>query len=115
MPSPAAHARRASGPNVTQHGLQRRPTAAVAAEEGIEPLAVREVQPPAGEQELAPGRRHRIEDVDLDALLHQRFGGHQPRAGADDDRQAFAAMAGRRWVVVHGRTDCGSASERPRS
>ena len=76
-----------------QHRFERRAACAVAAEKGLQRLAVREVQAAlAGEQELAPDRGHRVVHVDAETGLGQRLGGHQPgRAGADDDDVAAAA------------------------
>ena len=72
-------------PERLQPGRHRAVRRAVAAEKGLDRLAVGEVQPAlAGKQELAADRGHGVVHVDREAGLGQHLGGHQPGgAGAD--------------------------------
>ena len=58
---------------------------AITAEKKLRPLGMREVHPAfAGQQELAADRRHRVVQVDAQAVASQRFGGHQPGGATAD-------------------------------
>src|SRR5665213_1869278 len=66
--------------------LQRRLNSAVARQEAVERLAVRQVEAAAsGEQKLAPERWHGVIDGNRDASARQHFGGHQSGRSATDD------------------------------
>ena len=63
-----------------------RPAAAVTAGEGREGFRMGDVEPAAaGQQELAPHRRHRIEEIHLHPGPGQGFGSHQAGGATPDD------------------------------
>ena len=67
-------------------------TTAITRHEGLEVIAVRQVQTAlAGNQELAPDRTHRVEHIDRDTGRTRRLRRHQPGGTAADDGE----LAGR--------------------
>ena len=59
---------------------------AVACDEALERLGVRDVQPTdSGDQQLATDRRHRLEDRDFDPMVRQHVRGDQPSGSAAHD------------------------------
>ncbi len=94
-PSAAAHLRRSSGVNCPDARLEVPTRVAVAIEEGVERFGMREVEPAAsGEQQLAPDRRHLLEDRHPAAGGGQHLRRGEARWPAADDGDEWRGVGG---------------------
>ena len=92
IPRPCIHSRNASGEKSAQQRLDLIATCAVAGEEDIERLGMRDVHASfACHEEFASHAGHGVIDVHLHAALRQHFCGHQSgRAAAYDGDDMFS-------------------------